>query len=350
MNAQINSLDVKEAVVNPPAYGQQLRQVARAGIRFGRFLLAGSPAPVSITYHVTYRCNLSCMYCPLPQRTPELTPAESLELVEALGRRGVLRLGLSGGEPLLRDDLGELVRAARRHGTTVSVGTNAILLPERLELVREADLLLVSLDGPREVHDGHRGIRAFDRTIAGIEAAHAAGIPMIFLAVVTRHSADSIEELLRLADNYGTQVYFQPVLIGQGATEEDALRDDELKALFGRLEALKLGGRPVGNSLDHLRGAQRNPLFPIAGPCPARWLVAAVQPDGSLAPCCEWHRFELRSQGTVPLDTLSERFTALRRPPCESCATVGNVEARRLAKLSPSALLQALQVVLPMPR
>jgi len=303
---------------------------------------------VSATYHVTWRCNLRCVYCELPTRGPELDTAGSLALIGALRDRGVARLGLSGGEPLLREDLGQLIRAARSGGMVVSVVTNATFLPARLDLVREVDALVVSLDGGETTHDRHRGAGVYRRTHAGIRAALEAGLRVSLMAVVSEFSEPEIDETLRFAESLGVRVFFQPVLSTSETRDRGGdLPEQDHRRLFALLEQRKRAGRPIGNSWGHVQGAQRDPAMPVPGPCPAARFVFAVMPDGHLTPCCENPGTGFAPRGATDLETLGERLDALRAPACDRCTTVGNVEVRRLLHADPRALWSTFRMITP---
>ncbi len=325
----------------PQRARRALRALWTAG-RVARSMFGGPRAPVTVTYHLTYRCNLDCSYCGQPPTGPELSVAGALGIVDELAAAGTLRLGFSGGEPLIRDDLGGLVAAAQRHGLFATVTTNGTLLADRVALVRDVDRLFVSLDGGEEAHDRHRGAGAFARTCRGLERARSAGIRVDLVAVVTRRSMGDAATLATLARDLGARVYFQPVMPRWGGAPVDgALHADEARTFFRGLQELKRRRLPIGNSDAHLAGAARDPRMPIRGPCPAGWLSAAVLPDGAVVACCEAHFSAPPSAGETAGATVRVQLQRVARPDCETCVTVGNVELRRIARLSPFALVAA---------
>jgi MoaA/NifB/PqqE/SkfB family radical SAM enzyme len=99
------------------------------GYAYGTSLLAymvdGQPRPFSATFAVTNRCNLRCDYCNCPFIDPTNLDLGQIEvLFDRLQSMGVRRLGLAGGEPMLRADLGEIIAAAKRRRFFVSVDSN----------------------------------------------------------------------------------------------------------------------------------------------------------------------------------------------------------------------------------
>jgi MoaA/NifB/PqqE/SkfB family radical SAM enzyme len=122
------------------------------------------PRPSWCTYLVSYRCNARCKMCDSWRMKPgdEMTPSDVAGVFEKLGPLDVVRL--SGGEPFLREDLGEIAAAVTRasHPLVLHVTTNGSL-PERVERFVASALeprrlsIMVSLDGHRETHDANRG-------------------------------------------------------------------------------------------------------------------------------------------------------------------------------------------------
>ncbi|NOY76708.1 MAG: radical SAM protein [Calditrichaeota bacterium] len=108
-------------------------------------------APLLVAYFVTFRCNLRCEYCVKEENLdsvtyPELTTEQAIKILERI-RTGIPSIAFSGGEPLLRDDIVDLVRRARAlKFKPISLFTNALYLPQKEEILNEIDFLQISLD------------------------------------------------------------------------------------------------------------------------------------------------------------------------------------------------------------
>ncbi|MDD1651510.1 MAG: GTP 3',8-cyclase MoaA [Methanomicrobiales archaeon] len=152
---------------------------------------------------LTARCNLRCFYCHAegecaPAR--EMTAAEIAEVLRAAGNLGIRTVKFTGGEPLLRDDLCEII-AAVPPGIESSLTTNATLLADRAGELKEAGLsrVNVSLDSLR--HDRYREITGsdlLDDVLAGIRAAEESGLTPIKLNMVLLSGVneDEVEDFL----------------------------------------------------------------------------------------------------------------------------------------------------------
>ncbi len=159
-----------------------------------------------VVWNCTRRCNLACAHCysastcaPAPD---ELTTHEAETLIDDLAGFGVPVLLFSGGEPLLRGDLLELIDRARAAGLRAVVSTNGTLIDESLAgRLGEAGLSYVgvSLDGLGEVNDAFRGVDgAFDRALDGIRACRAAGVKVGLRLTMNRRNVDQIDGIFDL--------------------------------------------------------------------------------------------------------------------------------------------------------
>ena len=157
----------------------------------------------TVVWHATGGNNLDCVYREVagPGRAEgELTTAEARGFIDDLAEYGVDVLRISGGEPLLRDDLSDLIAHATDAGLETVLDTNGTLLTaETSEALAEAGLssAAVAIDGLPDRHDeiwGRDG--AFDDAVAGIEAAQAADLPVAVRFTITDENAPDMEEVL----------------------------------------------------------------------------------------------------------------------------------------------------------
>lgn len=171
----------------------------------GRVAGGGRSHPI-VVWQVTKANNLECEHCDDeagPGRdTGELTTAESKAVIDDLAAYGVKVLELSGGEPLLRDDIEELIEYATGAGLETILSTNGTLLTdERAEALQSAGLsyAAVMVDGLPERHDEIHGREgAFDDAIAGIEAAQAVDLDVGVRFTFTDQNLADMEELVDL--------------------------------------------------------------------------------------------------------------------------------------------------------
>src|SRR5919108_5541135 len=173
------------------------------------------PRPYTIVAELSYRCPLRCPYCSNPldigadRYRAELEGEHWMRVFREAREMGVLQLALTGGEPMLRRDLDELVAAGRDAGLYSTLVTGATLFTrERAERLKEAGLdhVQVSIQSPDpEENDRIAGNRSFEKKIAAARAARALGFPLTINCVLHRQNLDRIEQLLELTLDLGAQ-------------------------------------------------------------------------------------------------------------------------------------------------
>jgi MoaA/NifB/PqqE/SkfB family radical SAM enzyme len=169
---------------------------------------ARRPAPLFASYNVTSRCNMKCSFCDWwKMNMPELPTKKALVAIDQVCSLGVPFFDLSGGEPLLRKDLSTLAKRASSYGCLVSMNTNGTLLKSgRVSEIADAfDVVVVSLDGPKEIHDKIRGVTGtYDKAIETIKLLKARGVRVGVNTVVTPWNIEIlpqfIEELHSIVD------------------------------------------------------------------------------------------------------------------------------------------------------
>ena len=206
--------------------------------------LFGKQVPMTVMIALTYRCQCGCVHCSaseLSNEKTELSTAEVKNIIAAARKLGVPKIGFTGGEPLLRADLPELVACAAGHGLSVSIDTNGILLSgETAAALKQAGIsnINISLDSadPKR-HDRLRKQEGcFDAALAGVKHCAALGIPAVVSTYVTDKalSEDRLSGLIetaREAGAAGVRVLF-PVYTGKLGGRRRNLLSAENKKLF----------------------------------------------------------------------------------------------------------------------
>ncbi len=312
-----------------------------------RARLLNKRMPLFISWHVTFRCNQECPYCGAWRlEYPELGTSEVLERVDRVCEMGARWITYSGGEPLVRGDIAEIISHTKAKGVRVFVNTNGILLPAKVAELRCVDRITLSLDGSAEVQDRLRGTGSFKQVMDAIEACHDNDLPVALLCLLTKYSLDSVDEVIDIASRHGSRVMFQP------ATQLQAYSNDanplaapvaEYRNIIRKLIDYKKQGAPISNSVAGLKHLAKWPS-PTRIFCPAGVLTCCVEPDGRLVTCDEMQRAFL--DGGDPAGPTDEHeFKNLPRPsPCSQCWCAPIVELSLAASLRLEPAWNALRM------
>ncbi len=174
--------------------------------------LDGQGKPMWLVLELTYRCPLKCVWCNNPldfedYSKKELSTEEWKRVLRDGRELGALQLGFSGGEPMLRDDLEELVAEAEQLGYYTNLITSGVgLTIERLQALKKAGLKQIQLSlqsASRNLTDELVGARAHDLKIDVARMIKAEGFPMVLNVPVFRQNIGQVQEILDLAEDIG---------------------------------------------------------------------------------------------------------------------------------------------------
>ena len=205
--------------------------------------------PFIAIWEATQACDLACVHCRAsaqPDRHPmELSTSEAKHLIDQIAGLQVPVFVITGGDPIKRPDLFELIGHARTSGVRVSLTPSATPLLTRQIIVqlKEAGLarLAVSLDGARaETHDSFRGMAgSFQRTLDAIRWANEIGLPTQINTTFSRRNISEIDQMVELIEHLGISLWsvFFLVPTGRGKLAE-LLNADEFEQVFARLHQL----------------------------------------------------------------------------------------------------------------
>ncbi len=293
------------------------------------------PVPHVVAWNLTRRCNLECAHCyiaagPAESSADELTTAECLRIAdEILGLNPSPMFILSGGEPLLREDLPELAAHAAERGATVVVGTNGTLLTDaRIGGLTAAGVsgVAVSVESlDPTYHDRfRRGHGALAATLEAVERLPRHRLDFIVQTTLTRGNRAELPALVRWAAEAGAVAFNAYFLVstGRGARMSD-LTPEEYEDALGELVDLHrehLGRMMVRAKcaphfmrLVHQR-APESPILNYGTRCPCGVQYCRITPDGRLTACpyLPAEAGDLRASSFAEVWERSALFHALR--------------------------------------
>lgn len=261
---------------------------------------SGKSGPTLISWNVTYRCNLRCAHCYMDAGdgggAPELTTDEAKLLIDQVAQVGSPVLILSGGEPLLRDDLFEIAEYGTAQGLRMAIGTNGTLIDDRTAVrlagagVRKAAISLDSADPG--VHDRFRGVTgAWERAVAGIEACRDAGIPVQVHTTVTPQNHRDLERIAEFGESLGVHdfQFFFLVPTGRGKEVVD-ISPEMYESLIRRILRLRadrgLSIRPTcAPQYVRIAAGMGLPVAEGERGCIAGIRYCRIDPTGEVTPC-----------------------------------------------------------------
>ncbi len=213
---------------DPLRYGRESARLPSHLLQFSK-----DKKPV-VVWNMTKRCNLKCVHCYAfaegkDYKGDELSTAEGKALIDDLAEFGTPVILFSGGEPVLREDLPELIDHAVKKGLRAVISTNGTLITgDRARLFSRSSLsyIGVSIDGMRGINDAFRGVEgAFDRAIEGIRNTKKAGIKVGLRFTINKMNVDEIPKVFDLIEeeNIERVCFYHLVYAGRGSKlmEED---------------------------------------------------------------------------------------------------------------------------------
>lgn len=251
--------------------------------------------PLWLLAELTYRCPLHCVFCSNPvdyaRHGEELSTEDWKRVFREARAMGSVQLGFSGGEPLLRDDLEELVAEAHQLGFYTNLITSGIGLTEaRAAALKAAGLAHIQLsfqDSTRELNDFLSSTRTFEYKSRVAKIIKNQGYPMVLNCVMHRYNLPHVGRIIQMAEDIGAEFlelantqYYGWAWINRDAlmstpqelADAEAIVDAHRARLSGRMKIFWV-------SPDYVDARPK--------PCMAGWgaVFLLVAPDGAMLPC-----------------------------------------------------------------
>lgn len=309
-----------------------------------------------LVIHAHSQCNCRCVMCDIWKGSDRKSfglrdLAGQLDSMRRLGVRWVV---FSGGEPLLNTELSAMCALLREHGIRRTLLTTGILLGKQAESVSAAfDDVIVSLDGPQEVHDAIRRVeRGFERIAAGVRALRELRPTLRITARTTVQKANhahlretalaaetmGLDQISFLAADLTSTAFNRELLWPVAKQSEIGLTRNDITVLEAQIETLiesmrtELTAGFVAESPEKLRRLARHFRAHLgleaaeAPACNAPWVSAVIEVDGTVRPC--FFHAPIGSAGQSPLHEVvnGEKARAFRasldvptNPTCRNC-------------------------------
>jgi MoaA/NifB/PqqE/SkfB family radical SAM enzyme len=328
--------------------GKRLNNIgylSKAGYAVLKSKVLCSHTPLIVSWNLTNKCNLRCKYCSNWSHSEKRVNKEDVfKIIDELVKNGCIRINFTGGEPLLIPEAGSIINYAKKKGLIISLSTNGVLLKRRLEEVKEIGMLIISLDGPKKVHDSIRGEGSFRKAIDAIRLAKKNKIKVVATCTLTKYNIGYGRDLLILAKRYGFKICFQPVSeLALGSPDISGLqpRKKEFRKEINALIDIKKNsqlGKHNSNSLSGLKYLLNWPDYKSIGCC-AGIIYCAIDPEGNLFSCSDLRD---KTKGVNILKHgFKKAFYSLKKVSCKSCWCSSQVEMNLLLNLNFSSIKNA---------
>ncbi|MDD5729511.1 MAG: radical SAM protein [Candidatus Omnitrophica bacterium] len=299
--------------------------------------------PLAISWSVTKRCNCNCLYCAGNNEEEDLKTGQMLEIIDFAYAAGARYISFTGGEPLLRRDFSTIADYSHNKGIFNKLNTNGLLLSEKINEIKNIDLIHLSLDGPQDIHDSVRGRGTFQRALSGLEAARAHNKKLILSTVLSKYNLQYLEQIFELCKKYNTGVFFQPARIlvyGEDKVNPAAAENEDYKKAISRIMLLKrkrIPGLKILNSIAGLKHLYHWPALTDI-PCCSGLTSFKIDNKGFLYNCTGY--------AEPGVDVLKygfkEAMRMLKYRACKECWCATQVEFNLAVNLNPDAIINYL--------
>lgn len=326
----------------------KLKDAISIAIAFAQIKILRKSIPVVVSWSLTDRCNYRCKYCDRwGRKTEELTNRQILHIIDELAQMGTKIINFTGGEPLMREDIGEIVNYAQKKGMWVGINSNGSFVLAKIIEIDKIDLLTLSFDGPEDIQDGQRYPGSYRDIIDAVKVAIRNNMNVMFYAVITKNNVNHIDSILQIAQTFGIRVQFSPLEFLPFSNNEEIRQllpsqEDYKEAISELIKERKAGNRCIANSLSGLSHLYNWPL-PIKINCYSRRVYCRIETDGNLYSCGSMI-------GKAPRLNCIEigfrkAFEKLLHVTCENCWCAYRIEMNLLFAVNPSVILSAIESI-----
>lgn len=306
--------------------------------------------PFRVKYNITYKCNLACPFCLLKK---ELNKAQGRQMntpqiKKMMGEFKTMgtRLWLfSGGEPLLSDNLNELIGYAKEQMKfCCGIATNGILLAEKIRndpSLKLLDFIQISLEGPKDIQDALRGFGTYEKVILALDVLMKLNIKakVIIMVLISKYNVNHLRPLIRLASQYNAGIVFQAIgrlpSAYSGLEDDFSVPKDIFKEAINELIKEKKNNPHIVSSFEYLN--MLKDFWPDVAHqirCYANRFYCEVTPDGFVFPCCAKLEYENVCLNGVEIGFKKAFLNLPDMTRCRDCYYAGSQELNLMFQMS----------------
>jgi len=309
--------------------------------------------PLNVILTVTTRCNFKCQYCKIWARNEkEMKLEEIISLIDELAVHGTKRLSFYGGEPLLREDMGEIINYSKKKGLFLTINTNGFLLEENINKIRGIDIITLSFDGSPDIHDSQKYKGAYENLMKAIKIARREKIQVWTTTTLTKNNIGQIDFILKKSHELDFFTNFQlihhPPSVAGNTDWLIPQREEYQKAISKLIENKQKKNSRIINSKEYLQilldwpdyykpcYSSRENKFKKNIKCWAGRLFCHIDSNGDLY-ACHQHLKEIEIPNILK-EGFSKAFMNLPKVDCEICLAGDYLEYNLLFSLKIKAI------------
>jgi MoaA/NifB/PqqE/SkfB family radical SAM enzyme len=297
----------------------------------------GGQVPLILSWKLTDDCDFNCCYCNSRKRGLKGIHHEVLKkAISRFYKLGTRRIGFTGGEPLLYKNISDIIEHSRKLGIYTSISTNGWQLDKKIDVIKNIDEVIISLDGRRSFHDKNRRKGSYDKIIRFLKKNSQNHITtkITTASVITKNSIDNINHIIELSKKYGFNCSFQIVRDMTNLSP----KEEELKNIVELLINSKKKGISIIHSYSTLRRFLKNP-HNTSNSCYAGKIMMMVDSDGYVFPCHDIKGFNPKSI----FGGVDDAVENCMEKKCNGCSCNAYTEINQLITLHPETIYNALR-------
>jgi len=250
--------------------------------------IRGKKVPLFVWFNITNKCNLNCIYCYNRRDSVynEMTTQEVYSLIDELATCGTKKITFIGGEPLLRDDIGQLISYAKRKRLFTCLTTNGILIDEKIDKINKLDLLSISFCDEQKNSSSSKIPEFFDIVKKSLSYCKRVYISL----VLTKSAVENLDSFLDKAKDCNVKIYVTPLIELKQSHEDLSFCIPErslYRSTILRLLEEKKRSNTILNSNKYLHHILNWPDSIRPRKCWAGVFYCIIDSNGDLYPCLE---------------------------------------------------------------
>ncbi len=324
--------------------------------------------PITSQILVTKHCNMDCKMCfvyPLDKKekikaSKEPTFDELKYCIDESCRMGAQVIVPFGGEPLIRKDIGSIIRYIKKKNRYCILYTNGTYVKKKIDDLKLVDQLVISIDGDETTNDNIRGTGAYRDAIAALELAISKGIVCRIHSCLIPETIDSLPHMCELSRTYNVMLnygYCDTTGLTKPEEESISLERGEVITFLRKYYTMKKSGYKISSPAkvieDCIRIMENWPVDDYTlseeeeknykslkiPKCVLPFFNVYIDSDGSVYPCLPlWNKTE--KTPNIYTDGLQKAWATYENLDCHQCASVFTIEKSIFYNFNPSTIIQ----------